>query len=547
MPPVTGPSEPADPAPPPVPTGGTLDEQRRGYLAAVFAVLQPRWDRLRARATVMLPAMHPANQRSRATELSARLDRQGRIKQVVVVKSSGFGPYDESALATLKHVRRMPNLPPLLRRGHPELRWTLHRDQRSCGVQYARLVLHPLSPVEAFADALEAGKNEAAYKLIARAPGDAAMLLLLARRGLAARGDDLARRRALAVAPGALLVSLLAGEISSPTWEAVVRQLKKRKATGALSKELERISAVPHSAGKVQRVALLVQALTELEARAPDPVIKALVEASQPAMVLAAAPGVRDPAMLDRAMARFARQPRVAGVLAVYRLALGTSSAATAVFDTCWTGQARMAMLGALGRRPSVTLTPRVEALVRSTANPPELRIRAIQILGSLKSATSPFYVALLSKRPDVRLAAIEALSRRKDNATSISYRLSVVAKWGGPVGAAALSAVARFGIKRFLSDTRYLIKVQAMKLRPQVIAQMGNFGEPAVPYLAEQLNGKSEPMRRAAAAALSQIKGAAARKALAPYLEKNPPPASSVSTTSELARLLERVMKLKR
>jgi hypothetical protein len=327
-----------------------------------------------------------------------------------------------------------------------------------------------------------------------------------------------------------------------------VQQLEKLGAADALNKELARVSRAAHSAGKVLRVAALVAALTRLKASTEGAVMARLMKDRDARLVLAAALAVRDPSELDAAMNRFARQPEVAGTLAVYRLALGTSAAATAVFDKAFNGKARVAMLDVLQRSPCAALTPRVEALVRSAAVAPAVRVRAIEVLGSMTGPTSPFFVALLSKRADVRLAAIHALGRRKDKTNSVSYRLSVVAKWGGKAGAAALVAVARRGVARSLSDTCYLIKVQAKKHRPRVVAAMWGFGEPAVPYLSGLLAHKNRAMAEAAASSLSRIKGAAAVRALASYREKNPAPVvAAKKPDSELARLLGRVIELGR
>lgn len=533
-------------APPPVPAGGTVAEQRKGYLAAVHTLLRPRWDLVRSKASAILPPTHPANQLARITELSARLDRAGKIKSVAVVKGSGYTPFDESVQAALEHIPRLPALPPALRRGHVELRWILHRDERSCGVEHARLVLHPLSPAEAFSDALAAGQLEQAYSILSAAPARQGLLTILARRGLSASGDGPARRLALELAPEPLLVTLLTRQPGSPAWQPAVQQLEKRGAAGVLNKELARVSRSAHSAGKVRRVSVLVAALKRLKASPESAVMARLMKSTDAALVLAAAPAVRDPSELQHAMTRFAKQPSVAGTLAIFRLALSASPAATAVFDRAFSGKARGAMLDALQRFPCPALTPRVEALVRSTAVAPALRVRAIQVLGGMTGSTSPFFVALLSRREDVRLAAIEALGRRKDRTSGVSYRLSVVAKWGGKVGAAALVAVARRGVARSLSDTRYLIKVQAKKHRPRVVAAMWGFGEPAVPYLSGLLTHRARDMREAAASSLARIKGAAAARALALYREKNPAPgASAKKPDSELARLMRRVIEL--
>lgn len=542
--PEASPTAPAPPAPP-VPTGGTLAEQREGYLAAVYAALRSRWDQVRDKATAMLPPDHPANQLSRATGLSARLDRQGKILSVGVVKSSGHVPFDESAKAALEHIRPMPGLPPLLRKGHMELRWTLHRDARSCAVEHASLVLHPLNPEETFADALQEGDMNVAHGILVKASHRQKLLDLLARAALAARGDELARRRALRVAPRALLVSLLPAA-GKATWDAAVAQLALRKDAAALQAELTRVAAEAHGPGKVMRVAALVEALDRAGAHGPDEVVAGLMKDADMGLVMAAAPGARAPAPLDRAMVRLAKKPALAGSLAVYRLALGAAPAAARVLEAAWQdSKHRPVLLDAMARRPSAAMTTRVEALVRSTANPPAVRIKAIQVLARLKGSVSPFYVALLSRRQEVRLAAIDALGQRKDQATSISYRLSVVAKWGGTIGAAALRAVARFGEARFLSDASYLVRVQAKKLRPSVVAEMWHFGPSAVPFLAKQLALKDPKMQQAAAASLARVKGPAAQQALAEYRKTHPAPPSRKKPESKLARLLGRVIAL--
>ncbi len=529
-----------------MPTSGTLAEQRNGYLAAVYAALRPRWDQVRDKATAMLPPDHPANQLSRATGLSARLDRRGKILSVAVVKGSGHDPFDASAKAALEHLRQMPGLPPLLRKGHVELRWTLYRDARSCAVQHASLVLHPLTEEEAFGDALQQGAMDTAHDILSRSAARPRLMELLARAALAARGDALARERALAVAPRALLVSLLPRESGKAAWHGVVGHLALRKDGAALTAELKRVASEAHSTGKVRRVSALVAALERAAARAPDEAMAVLMKDKNEALVMVAAPAVRNPALLDRAMIRLAKKSALAGTLAIYRLALGASPAASRVLDAAWqNSKARLRLLDAARRRPSAALTARVEALVRSTANPPAVRVRAIQVLSGLKGQISPFYVALLSKREDVRLAAIEALGTRKESATSISYRLSVVAKWGGKVGAAAVRTVARFGDKRFLGSTAYLLKAQPRQHQPSVVQEMWRFGPPAVLFLKGKLAAKDPAMQAAAAASLARIEGAAAQKVLAEYRKTHPAPVKKARPESKLARLLARVIAL--
>lgn len=545
--PTTGPPlQQAQPAPLPLPSGGTRAQQQQAYLQAVHDALRPRWDKVRADATALLPPTHPANLATRAAQVTALLDRQGKIKQARVSQSSGFTPFDESALAALQRIRQPPALPPALRKGHVELRWALYRDQRSCGVEHAELVLHPLAPLEALTDALDQGALDQAYEVISRTQQRAPLLAALANRGVRHKLPAV-RKLALRCAPPALLASMLAARQGDEIWYWLVQELSARGAVASINAELARWAGTAKGKLGAARVGALVQALGRAKGHGTAATLDKLMRSPSHEVVLAAAPAVRAKVTLDRAMARHASRLELAGPLAVHRLALGQDAAASAMFNKALGGKARSVVLQALARRPVAALLPRVEALVRSNAVPAAPRVQAIHVLSKLGGKPVPFFVALLSTDPAVRLAAVQALGQYKGNRAGICYRLAVVAKERGPVGAAALVSIARIGIPRFLPDVHFLTRAQKTPHQAQVVAALWGFGEPAVPYLARLLKHADAKLRQAAAASLARIKGDKASAALAPYRAKHPAPVKvTEDQRDELARLLRRVLALK-
>lgn len=531
-----------------------LPDDRQRYMLALHKLLRPRWDKVRTDASALLPATHPANDMTRVTRISVRLDRAGQLKHVRVVGRSGNAPYDNSALGTVARLGRFPALPPSLTRGHVELRWQFHRDARSCSPRHAALVLHPLSPEEAFADAMQASDMQAAYQVLQQHPRRATLLGMLAEQGLRSP-DRKIRTLALRLAPLPRMLAQLEHEADVDRWNHVLAVLEQRRAASQILAHLTWLARPVSTVGPAggapdasNKISALLQALSRLEVKLPHQVLDSLLDHHTAAVALAAAPMASQTPALDRALSRFASDPRASGPLAVYRLAIGQQATAQAAARAALASDSgRMPTLQALQSVPVPSLAPAVEALVRGDKVNSAARVRAIWALAKMSSGPRPFYVALLSRDQAVRIAAISALGQLKGSSIGICYRLSAVAKERGPVGAEALAAVARLGQARFLPDVNFLSRSLPAALQARVVSDLWGFGEAAVPYLQRQLNSKDRQLRLAAVAALARIPGDRASKLRRRHLQANPVKAAAATPAkqSPLAMLMQKALRL--
>ena len=495
----------------------SADEDK--YLASLHKLVQPRWQQVLVNAGALLPRSHPANLPSRMTELEVHLDQQGQLKRIRVRQSSGCNPYDNSALATLARIGKFPGLPASLQKGHVELRWRFHRDQRASSPDFARVVLHPLTPEEDFTRALKQQDWKTAQHILRTNRHRPTVISILVEAGLSAKNVQL-NRMALRLAPLQRLLAVLENETSLPRWKEALTVLASRKGSSQIADHLRwvarPVSRINRPATEIAleaaKIAALLQTLNELGARAPEAVVRGLMLRKEAAVVLAASSMTADAALVSSALETFVNDPTVAGPLAVHRLALGQDARAAAL-ATAALGHARgrAPTMAALRRTPVRSLVPRVEAMVRSSSLATDARVDAIRTLGKLVNSPVPFYVALLSPEARVQVAAIHALGQFSTHKTSISYRLTNIGlNNNSAVGAEALAAVARVGVERFLADVNHLSRRRRAPQRALVVGSFWGFGKTAVPMLSKLVSHKDHQVRQAAKASLARIQGKA-------------------------------------
>jgi TonB family protein len=542
------PGQPGQGQPPEASSGGSaelpagLAEDLKDYLRAVHKLIGSEWEvGVLARASSTFPPTHPANQRSLMAEVAISLDLDGQLTAMRVSKSSGYQPFDESALGVMRLARKLPPLPRSAGEGFTTLFWRFHRDERSCSPAFARLESKPLTPEEAMRRALARGKLEQAMRILRSAGAAPAVLEVVAGVGLAASQPGSVRRLALQIASPAQLDTALAGaHRTADGWRLTLGALAARGDTRRLLALLDRATAAGLAS---DRLVDLIDTLAWLDAKAAPVAVARLLERTEPAVVVAAANLVRDAVMLDTPLARFDRSLKVGGPLAVRRRALGESARAEELIKKALAGDAALVTLDSIARHGVRAVDATLEALVRTGKAPATVRARAIDILADHAPSLAALYVAVRDKDPSVQIAAARALARAKGNKVAISTRIAdVVSRARGEVLAETLAALARVGDERFRDDTLRRAKLLDPKYQPVVAEALGGYGEKAVPVLARMLAQPSPELRAAAARGLARIKTDAAQKLLA---SQPAPPAAA--TVGPLQALLQEAVKLAR
>ena len=515
-------SEVAVAQPTPGATARSADEVK--YLAAVHKIIGPRWEQVRINAGALLPKSHPANVPSRVTEISARLDGKGQIKRIRVSKTSGCTPYDNSALGTMARVPEYPALPARLHEGHVELRWRFHRDVRSARADHVTVVLHPLSPEEAFSRALARKQWDRARQIMRRHPERQTIRAILAEAGLSSKDVGL-NMLALRVAHVQRLLALLENETEMKRWNTVLDVLASRGGHAEMiahlrwvARPVSRINAEAQASLEARKVASILKALDRMGSRAPTALVNELLSRKDAAIVMAAAPMATDRDAMSRALKSFINDPKVAGPLAVHRLAMGPDAFAEKIAAKALTHKTRMATLRTLERAPVKALAAALEPLVRSHATDEAVRLAAIRALSKATETPAAFYAAMGSSNQRVKVAAIRALGSMKKNTTGICYRLSTIGmKNRNEIGAEALASVARIGDKQFLGAMAYMTSRQRAEQKPVIIASYWGFGKKAVPLLNKLAASADSRVAAAARKSLDRINGVKSAPAAAP------------------------------
>ncbi len=524
----------------PAPGATARSAEEAKYLAAVHKIIGPRWEQVRINAGALLPKSHPANNMSRVTEVAARLDGKGQIKRIRVRKASGCNPYDNSALGTMSRVNKYPPLPAGLLEGHVELRWRFHRDARSARPDHVTVVLHPLSPEEAFSRALTLKQWDRARLIMRQNPARQSIRAILAEAGLSSKDSGL-NMLALRVAPVQRLLALLENETDMKRWTTVLGVLASRGGDTEMvahlrwvARPVSRVNDEAKASLEARKVAAILKALDRMGKAAPAALVNELLSRKAAAIVMAAAPMATDEAAMSRALRTFVTDPKIAGPLAVRRLALGPDAFAEKIVAKALTHKTRMVTLRTLERVPVKAMAAVLESMVRSHATKEDARLVAIRALSKVIDAAAPFYAAMGSSNPRVKVAAIRALGSMKKNTTGICYRLSTIGmKNRNEVGAEALASVARIGDQQFLPAMAYMTSRQRNAHKPVIIASYWGFGKKAVPLLNKMAASANQKVAAAARTSLDRINGVKRQTAQAP------------APTSPLADLLQQALTL--
>ena len=530
--------EPAAPAPARVVKARKPGEAK--YLAAIHKMIQPRWQQVLVNAQALLPSSHPANDPGRVTEIEVHLDNNGQLKRIRIRRSSGNNPFDNSALATMTRISKYPALPAQLQNGHLELRWRFHRDTRACQPTHVGVVLHPLTPEEAFSRALSRKQWESARQILQQNPGRQTLKSILAEAGLSSK-DSRLNMLALRVAPRQRLLALLENETSMKRWKSALDVLASRKGQSEIiahlkwvARPVSRLNGSAKTSLEAKKIAAVLAVLTRMGVKAPAALVNGLMSRKDAAVVMAAAPMATDAAALSVALRTFINDPKLAGPLAVYRLALGPDTFAQTIAVKALSSKDSMATLRALQQVPVRSMATHLEPMVRDNRTAVALRLEAIKALSKIADAPAPFYSALSAPDTRVKVEAIRALGQFKQNTTGICYRLSTIGmKNRNKIGAEALAAVARIGSGQFLPAMAYMTSRQRPADKALVVASYWGFGKAAVPLL-NKMAGSSDPrVREAARKSLDRISG------------KAPTPDAPGVVTSPLGQLMQHALTL--
>lgn len=507
-------------------------EQVRAYLAAAHELMKDGWDEVRANAAAIFPPRHAANQPDRLALLELRIDPHGKPAGLRVVSSSGFLPFDNSALRVMSWVKQMPPLPESLGQGHVVLRWAFHRDQRACNPIYAKLIVHPFTPEEGMRQALSRRQWGRASQLLADHPGHPGLLALVADVGLGSR-DPRVRRMALRMAPATQIRATLADpDVDPATWSTGLRVLEQRHEEAVITSLLMREvlpstnwrqPAAAAAKPRTRRIGQLIRALSRLKAQIAGDLLHRLLTVGDRDVALATLLLVHTAAPLLKARKAWAKDPSMTTALAVRCLSIGPDKAAEKVVRWALGTQHREAALRALLRFPVPRVMDAVEALVKSDRTPTTARALAAEVMGrSDGSSVATLYFALRASDPQVQIAAARALGKigRKSKKKAITYRLSDLAYRGrGKVTAVALACQARVGAAGMDAFRKDLLR-RASRLRKEhkalVVGSLWGYGPAVVPRLVELLDDPSPLVRAAAVRSLKRIGGPAARGALA-------------------------------
>ena len=509
------------------------------YLASIHGQIQHRWKQVMVNAQALLPSSHPANDRSRVTEIAVFLSDNGQLKRIRIHKTSGNNPFDNSALATMTRISKYPKLPARLQEGHVELRWRFHRDARACAPDHVSVVLHPLTPEEAFSRALSRQQWEVARRIMQQNPDRQTIVSILAEAGLSSKDAGL-NVLALRIAPKQRVLALLENETAMPRWKRALDVLASRGGSAEIVEHLRWIArprfnrSAQASAEEAQKIATILDVLTRMGAKAPASMVNGLVGRKDAAVVLAAAPMSTDAAALSSALKTFINDPKVAGPLAVYRLAQGPDSYAQAVAAKALAHKTGVNTLRALQRVPVRSLATNVEAMVRDNKTPVATRLEAIKAMAGLTDSPAAIFTAMSAPDTRVKVAAIRALGQFKTNTNGICYRLSAIGmKNRNEIGAEALASVARIGSDKFLPAMAYMTNRQRPAHKHIVIASYWGFGKVVVPMLNRLADHSDAKVREAARSSLDRIAGKAVT-------------AAPVVKASPLGNLMQQVLILK-
>jgi TonB family protein len=483
----------------------------RGYLQAIHRPLEAEWTRgVLAMAGAMLPPEHPANRRDRMAEIEVALDWHDQPAGLRVSRSSGYPPYDASALRAMQTITRLPPLPRSVGERHATLRWRFHRDERACSPALARLEVRPLTHVEALSRAIARGRLERAAQILRAAGGRPELLAIVAGAGLLASDPSL-RRLALAAATSSQLAALLGSERDDGVWRAAIVELETRKEPARIVEALTPELAAP-------RAITALEALARLDARVPDALLGRLLARLEAAVVVAAARLAARPALLEPAVRRWRGTASVAGQLAVLTRRLGPDPRAEKRARALLAGPAAVAVIEAIERTGVSAFDEDLQEVAKNKRAPEATRALAIKLCGKRRLSLVALYLGLQEEdHPEVQIASARALAATRGNKLALSYRLAGLAmKARGRVAAEAIAALSRVGDERFRFDAVRLGRLLDERGRALVIGALWGFGDPAVPELVKRLSDPSAAIRAAAEASLRRIPSAAARKALA-------------------------------
>ncbi len=505
------------------------------YLLKVHKMIQQPWvvDVL-FRSKMSFPVTHPANNSELAVDLEMAIQGDRSPGPVSIRKSSGYTPFDESALHVLGGVKTLPAPPSSLGEGHLFLRWTFYRDKRRCHPSHAQLRVVPYSPVEALTRALKHKEYQKAYAVMVKKGAPSTLKVVLLEDALSS-GNLQQRRLAIHLATNERLVKLYLDDRHTALREKILEALVQRKAAVPLIALLDRVTTdktlSPGVSTKRWLLALLA-ALEQAKITLPLAKLQVLLSDKRAAVVLAGAALASRPAALLKASEAWKNDPKMAGPLAVNRRALGEDKEAEQIIRAALVGPGAIPTLARMRRYPVQAVAGDVADVVRK-GKQISARLEAIKVITVMKGPLSPLYAALRFKNPVLRIASIRALGKMGINKMGSSYRLVAIGlRERGPVSAESLAALATLGVEKFRGDVLRLMRLLKPHERVLIISALWGFGKPVLPALKKLQQSANKQISAAAVKSILRLSPA------------RPPTEKSAAKATSLETLIRQALK---
>lgn len=412
------------------PAGASESSSVRAYLLGVSARLQAMWvGVVLADVASTMVENDPFNDPRRQVTIRVHFSGRGALEDARVMKTSGYAPFDQTALhaVLLSHAFPRPPRAALSDNGHVYLDWVFRRSRpylRPASSAVYRKLLPAQRAVRKF---LRLGRFDRAVARLVTAYRQGRLsqaahafglevIRLAATQGRAVDAKNFVRTLADAAMPLEVFRALLGGLVGSGTYAAVVRNLVARRQPAA-----DRVIAQQFAAHYPGRP---VSALVFLRGLLARPEGSSLVLAplrralKDPNPVIAASAA----ALLDRAGRP--RDRKKALSLLITQLRSGAEPAELAALRVVG-GFASDASLYAL-----------VEGIALNSSASTPLRQAALLALARFRSPKALKQVLLLTyrrKEPEIQLAALRALASRQHLARPFCYRLMTLISKPGP------------------------------------------------------------------------------------------------------------------
>ncbi len=433
------------------------------YLRTVSARLTHIWVKVvLADVASTIVENDPFNDPRRKVTLRLHFSGEGKLEGAKVVRSSGYRPFDDTALHAVLLSHSYPRPPKTVRsdNGHVYLDWTFRRSKPYCRPAEKSVYRKLLPTRRAVRKFLRLGRFDRAVARLrlAHRKGKLAqaghafgleVIRMAATQGRAVDAKHFVRTLADPEMPLEVFRALLGGLVGSDTHAAVVAHLVQRAQPVA-----DRVMAMQfrqHYPDRPQQALVFLQGLLERPdgAKLVLPKLRKALEDQRPRLAAGAA------ALLLHTGRPADRNPAL-GVL--QRLLAGSETEQ----------QAALAVVGAVTR--AAALYPAVARLAEKEGVSEKLRDAALLALaryGTSKALKQLLTLTYRRKQPKLQLAALEALATRERFPKSYCYRLmALIAK---PRRPALLETAARALARGCLAVLPYEVRTAARNRRWRV------------------------------------------------------------------------------